>query len=73
MCKIVLKRDLILIKGSSKMAWFLLTVPFFVLEFLSNGILQISSIIHTKYNYNIAGNIIRMEIIRLRMMHAAGD
>lgn len=33
----------------------------FVLEFLSNGILQISSIIHTKYNYNIAGNIIRKE------------
>ena len=31
----------------------------FVLEFLSNGILQISSIIYTKYNYNIAGNIIR--------------
>lgn len=55
------------------MAGLLLTVPFFVLKFLSNGILQISSIIHTKYNYNIAGNIIRMEIIRLRMTHASED
>ena len=33
------------------MAWLLLTVPFFVLAFLSNGILQISFIIHTKYDY----------------------
>lgn len=62
-----------MLKGCSKMAGLLLTVPFFVLEFLSNGILQISSIIHTKYNYNIAGNTIRMEIIRLHMTHAAED